>query len=274
MTEPVKSWRLRLRERKARLEWHRLGMHDWRPPAARPAGAPAGPVPTPSLATTQFARPAENDADELSYEVALPEGEIRQDWSGGVLTVRAGTPTAGRFLSRQWRSLLWLVFLGGAILFWSRIFVVSFLLTRQMQARGLKPTFLPPQTLRTYLPLGLTAFFFLAELYKLVRGLAITARGAVTLSASPAGLTYHNAPAWRGSGQVARGDVDALLVALHSVGLRGKRFRLDARVLSPRRTIPLLVAKDADALQRIADAMGQAMGIHAAAPPVPSAAPV
>jgi hypothetical protein len=41
MTEPVKSWRIWLRDGKACRAWRKLGMDGWRPPAVRAAPTPA-----------------------------------------------------------------------------------------------------------------------------------------------------------------------------------------------------------------------------------------
>jgi len=285
LTEPVKTWRIGLRDRRARRVWRRLGMDQWRPPApaAVSVPAPAAAVaaqplsPSESIAASPdepaLARLNPDLPDDLRYEVVLAEGEVRQDWANGVLTVRAGAPTVGRFLARQWRSLFWLVFLGGAMAIWARVLLLSFLLYRQFGSRAIPMRVLASRSAWSYLPLVVTMAFFIAEVWKLIRGVVIVSRGPVILTASPAGLTYRNVPAWRGSGRVARGDLDSLRVALHAVGLRSKTFRLEARLLSPRGRVPLLIARDMDALQRAADAMGEAMGIHSAAAPPPASAP-
>src|SRR5215212_5190179 len=91
LTPPLKQWRIRRRDRRARRIWRELGMDEWM--------AQRQPLP-PAQLQTPFAPPAaeaqlagginDNPSDPLHYELALHEGEIRQERTSDGLVVRMG----------------------------------------------------------------------------------------------------------------------------------------------------------------------------------------
>jgi hypothetical protein len=167
--------------------------------------------------------------------------------------------------------------LAAGIAFWLYTTWRYYAVVRRLAARGIPPVFFPQRPWWSFVPLAVCAVLCLSNVYKLVRGLVIARRGGVVLSATPAGLVYRNVPAWRGSGRIARDELSGLVVRLDSIKLpRGKVYRLEARRHGGERAVPLLLGKDIEVLQRAADALGEAMGIRAAAPDsteAPSARP-
>src|SRR5437764_4686370 len=100
MAPPIKDWRLRKRDRRAQQAWRELGMDQWK--LQLPA---AGAIP----ASTEAAITA---TAGIAYEPQLREGEIHAHSVGGVLTVRIGMETRGKYLSRQWATYLFLLIIG------------------------------------------------------------------------------------------------------------------------------------------------------------------
>ena len=254
LTDPIKRWRTRLRDWRARRQWRSLGMDLWQRPTEPRAEA------LPAAATTlEHASP--HRPGELPYEASLPAGEVREDWAGAILTVRSGNPTPGEFLADRWFSLVWLAFLFSCMAAWLYMLRLYYTMVRQMTARPVSPALVPQWPLWAYIPMAVCAVMFLYDVVKLVRGVLIARRGTTVLTANPAGLTYRNVPAWRGSGHVARDELEGLGVRLESVRLRGKTFRLEARRHGHPRHLPLVTGRDPEALLRVAESLNEAMGI-------------
>jgi hypothetical protein len=243
LTEPVRTWRMRLRDRKARRKWRDLGMDGWWPPAEanRPA-AQAGPQ-------GQLVAPDAGAA--LQYETALAEGEVREEWAGEALTVRAGMPTRNRVLLRHWSSFLWI---GLGVLALAMFAWTWWRLALRTGTRIAPIDFIP-------WALILIAVFLLLEVYKVVRAVR-TARGTVVITANRRGLWWRNVPAWRHAGHVTPDDIEGLVVRPAVVPFR-LVYRLELlRRDSAGRGRVLLMDKNKDAMERLRAGLARALGIE------------
>ena len=257
VTPPVKGWRVGRRERRFRRLWRELGMEAWQPPAAVPIAAipvPPGPAVDPA-------------GSPLRYEPTLAEGDIRHEQVGDTLTVRCGGPTAGRVLMRQWGKLLSAVFFAGVLCFtcfglWNLWRISTGLPV------NLRWPLLQGVLRRQAMYALLWTAFLVWDVARLIRALR-SARGAATITASPAGLQFDNLPGRRRRGHWAREDVHGLSVVLDRVGLSGRRYRLDALPSDPRtRRLTLLRSRSAAPLQDVRRSLLRVMGMTAEPEPV------
>lgn len=241
LTEPLKSWRLRARDRRARREWDALGMDDWRPP--EPAEAATAPPPLPA-------------APGLGYETSLNAGEIRQERIDGALVVRVGGLTPGGYLARHWYALLWpaamILILSLTLLVYWRSY--QFAARWAPGARSMLPRSL-------WLSLVMWGGLLAWDLYGWARKLR-RARGTMVLSASEAGLTFRNAPAAVPDGHLDRAEVEALNVVPGEAGFVRRTYRLVAHVRGTSRKQTLATGPDQPALEQVCQALGEAMGIQ------------
>jgi hypothetical protein len=248
LTQPIKGWRIQRRDRRALALWHELKMPGL-PTDVRPVAPPQS-----AFAETTVA-PASNAAD-LSYEVALAEGEIRFEPTAAGLTIRIGTLTIFQSLARRWSSLLWMM-ICAAGLSW---YLFKYWLIQSRLARMGIP--LPFSMLQ--LPMIALAIFLVLDVVKLIRGV-ITLRGTIVLTASPQGLTYRNIPAvTNSSGQIARDDLRGFLVVPVSTGFRRILSGLVALTEDRGRQV-LCFAHDTQSLERVRASLAQALGIEAPA---------
>jgi hypothetical protein len=133
------------------------------------------------------------------------------------------------------------------------------------------PGMKPPST--PLLAILLPLIFLAADFYRLVAGLAVL-RGTTVLTASGSGLTFRNVPAFTGSGQLRRDEIDGLQVVLHRAGFRRRRRRY--RLLATRdagRQQTLLIHPDAEALNQLRTRLAQAMGIESPDQPTTTTSP-
>jgi hypothetical protein len=244
--EPVKSFRIRRRDREARDEWHALGMDEWRSVAPPPPiQTPAGPV--------AAAAPASDEAG-LRYETRLAVREIRGERTPAGLTVRVGMPMRAGALAANWRTVLSLVIF--CMLLAATVYT-SWVQYTMMMRFG--PTFAP-----SYSIFGIWFYALLVivalDVFKLVRTL-VFARGTVVLAASPAGLAYQNVPAWSPNGTVIREDVDSLLVG-YVAGIFRREYQLKLRRRGSMRMLTLFSGRDKAAMERVRSDLAVALGIE------------
>ena len=256
LTEPIVSIRRWLRDRRAKRVWREIGMEGWMPAERSAAiGAPAAAAPP------SFPEPTGGAPLGLGYELTLAENEIRIESAGGTVTGRVGNADRLTVLRRHWWTLLWMMIVLAATAYWFHIY---------WQMRGMIARF-PPAVRPRLFPsfwffLGL--FFLLTDGIKLFLNL-LKARGTTVLAASPAGLTYQNAPAVRGAGEVARYELASLMVLPHETAIR-KRFRthkLEARLQGGGSKRRLALSNDLEGLNRLRQELAVAMGIERAAAP-------
>jgi hypothetical protein len=253
---PLKGWRIRLRDYKARRLWNELGMDQWRRPAS--AAGLRSPPPL-SGAAVAFNPPAEMASSTpagtlLRYEGSLAEGEIRSEQVDGALVVRAGGTTVGRVILRRSGNLLLILILTMPVLSTSLLVwrMPKYLyLYRSLYGIWVLPVFW----------IVLIAF----EIRALTKALG-QARSSAVITASRVGLRFTNAPNRRGNGEIAREDIGSLFVLIDRVGLRGKSYRLEARPFHSGRTQVLIRSKDLAALKGAQRAMGIALGIESEQP--------
>jgi hypothetical protein len=254
--EPVKSFRIRRRDQKARRVWRELGMDDWRSATPRAAHAPTA---LPAPAFTQPVRDA-----GLRYEAYLGVGEIRGEQTAAGLTVRVGMPGRLAVLGSRWPTLLSLLFFGSLLVL--NLYLAWWVQFRMMVRFG--PGFGP-----RYAMFGLWFFVLLVlvglDALKLARTL-IFARGTVVLSASTAGLTYQNIPSWTPSGMIPRDDIESITVK-YVAGIFRKEYQLQLRRHGVARGMTLFAGRDLAAIQRVRTDLAVALGIENV--PVAEAAP-
>ena len=253
LTEPVKGWRMRLRDRAARRIWNELAMDRWQSSRHTPP-----PLPLPAI-------PASASAPvELAYQAALAEGELRQERTTEGLTIRMGMPTVGAYLRRRWFSFVTIGFWSSLLLFYGYLWGASTLWSLAGSSLPLlRPTFI--------LWFVACATFLVFDIYRLWAGVR-KLRGEISLSASHAGLSFRNAPARQPTGFVPRERLDSLLVVLAKLGFRGREYRLEARIRGNKRQV-LLNGTNKEEMDKARDAIAQAMGIDPALPePTPTAA--
>jgi hypothetical protein len=253
LQEPVKSWRIRLRDRRARRLWRTLGMDQYQPTGAP---TPANVHTAQSVAIVSSAMPdaAPSQQPSLTYQAALRENEIRQEEHPGGVIVRMGTQTLGAFLARRWINLLfiglWLMLAAYTSL--KLIGVLRYALSTPWTTR----------LLRTEgVALLVWLFFLIVELMRLRAGLR-RVRGTITLSASPEGVRFEGAPSKVKRGLLHRDEIETLRVRLIDLRIRRSVYQLEAKKHGSNRVQPLLIARDQDALKNVRTALMRGMGIE------------
>ncbi|MDB5172019.1 MAG: hypothetical protein JWN51_792 [Phycisphaerales bacterium] len=249
---PLKGWRLRLRDYKARRLWNELGMDQWHRPASAAVLRSPPPRPLPG-ATGTLNAPVETTSNTragtlLRYEGGLAEGEIRSEQVDGALVVRAGGITVGRVILRRWGNLLLILILTVPV-------VSTSLLVWRM------PKYLYRSLYGIWVLPAFWVVLIAIEILALTRALR-QARGTAVITASQAGLRFTNAPDHRGNGEIAREDIGSLFVLIDRAGLRGKWYRLEARPFHSGPTQVLIRSKDLIALNEVQRAMAVALGIE------------
>jgi hypothetical protein len=244
LMEPIKSMRIRRRDREARRIWHELGMDDWHAPAAMA-------TPTAAVAANRAEPP---DDAGLRYEAQLAVGESRRERTPGSLTIRIGMPSRMAALAARWSTLL-------ALLCFSSILVLdlwySWWIQYSLAVRF--PGYRPRAPVLSFW-FFLLALFVVRDVYRIVRTLVLT-RGTIVLTASPAGLAYQNIPSWTPTGMIPREDV-ATLVVLHVTGLFRKEYQLRLRRHGVARAIILFAGRDRPMMQRLRTDLAVALGIE------------
>jgi hypothetical protein len=244
LMQPVKSLRMRRRDRKAHREWTALGMDQWQRTSPAPTGA------TPAI--PPGAAPVADDG--LRYESRLAVGEIRGERTAAGLTVRVGMPTRAAAIGASWTTVLSLLFFGGLVALTAYTSWVQYTM-----AMRFGPTLRPPRS-----PFGIWFYvllvFLALDVLKLVRTLVWT-RGTVVLSASPAGLAYQNIPAWSPNGVVSRDDIDSLLVK-YVAGLFRKNYQLQLRRHGAMKVLTLFTGRDKAAIERVRSDLAVGLGIE------------
>ena len=250
LIQPIKRWRIKWRDRKAARVWRDLDMDGYRAPVHAPTAV--APAPFQSPTNTPSIPPPLPPQTDLAYETTLPEGEIREEQSPGQLTVRMGTPTAGRYLARRWGTLLmigvWCFLIGSNLYLALRIQLAA--------ARVGVPLSFSVMRLST-LAIGI---FLIIDVVKLVTGV-IALRGTIVITASPQGLTFRNTPAAPHSGHIDRPNLRGLAVLPHQIGLRKKLWRLAATSESDR-SQTLLISPDQPRLEHLRTALAKTIGIE------------
>jgi hypothetical protein len=246
LMQPVKSLRMRRRDRNARREWKALGMDQWQ--QTSPAPAPAMPGIAPGIAPVAH--------DGLGYESRLAVGEIRGEQTPTGLTVRVGMPTRAAAIGASWTTILSLLFFGGLVALTAYTSWVQYTMWMRFA-----PTLRPQRSLFGiwfYVLLLFLAF----DVLKLVR-ILVWSRGTVVLAASPAGLAYQNIPAWSPSGMVSRDDIDTLLVK-YVAGLFRKSYQLQLRRHASIKVLTLFSGRDKAAMENVRSDLAVALGIERA----------
>ncbi len=257
LQEPIKTWRVRLRDRRARALWKQLGMEEYRQPQlAAPPSGPAAVAPT----TAKPIAPITTSLNDppLTYQTVLPEGEIRQEQHGDHLVVRMGTPTLGAHLVQQWGNLLrivvWLVILPLSLITLSTLRFISL---PRLGAPGFG-------WVLAMLPL-LWALFLISDVMQLWRGLA-RVRGTIVLTGSDEGLRFASAPGRYRDGFLPRETIETLRVRMVQPRLRRLLqravYQLEAKQFGSRRLQPLLIGSDIERLKEARAALMRAMGIE------------
>jgi len=258
--EPIKRWRVQLRDRRSRRLWRELGMATWSRPAMPGDAAalpPAAPIaPADSSAPTPVVSSA-SDSSELQYEPVLKPGEARCEHADGVLVVRIEPMRTADVLSTQIGNLQTLVVFGWIL--------VPYVIMARIAWQFSQPVYFDYFRWPSIAFFLLAVIFFFSAAWSLITKLARWRRASVVW-ASPEGLRFANAPARRQSGWVDRGDIELIRVVFASVGFWSKRYRLEARLRGSSRHQPLFVSDNAAALNEVKVALGQAMGISV--PPV------
>jgi hypothetical protein len=247
LKRPIKGWRIKWRDQRARRKWQELGMDQWVAPTVGPLYSPAPPPLSPPQPPGGYV--AYSASPQLRYESVLAAGEIREEPNPHALTLHVGGLTMGQFFGRHWTTLIGILFWGTSLALWCFFYYVIAFKVRGGASRAFSWTW------------PLLALIFLAlDVAKLVGGL-LTLRGTTTLTANYAGLTFSNAPAFRGSGHFPRQAIESLQVVLHRAGFRSRQHRLFA-IASDGRRQTLLIHRDKAALEQIRSRLAQAMGIE------------
>jgi hypothetical protein len=248
LTQPIKRWRIALRDRKARRVWQALGMDALSSPPM-----PVAP-PTPSANSTPMEILVLPDGP-LPYASAVAPGQVhRAPGDGGALTVRIGSPTPGQVLAQRWFSLVlaafWMALLGWTLY---RLWLLSTV------ARFLPPKFHPIRMLSRVMLIwvGLLAW----EVWTTVRAI-VRARGTVVLVAERSGLRFTNAAGREAAGFVPRDQFESFAVVLDRIGLSGRAYRLEVRTRASHRPIVLARGRDAAALRAAGLDLAEAMGVE------------
>jgi hypothetical protein len=247
MLPPIKGWRIRGRDRRARRMWKKLSMDTWAPPQP--------PAPVTPTATVMPDALAVLDHPSIQYEARLRVGEIHQAWQGDTLLVQGGAPSVAATLAARWANVAGIIFLPLVIslmLFsiWSR-----YRLRRMVPGMGLALTSSYEIALLVLLGLFLTM-----DLWRVIK--ALRRAGSVTsIYANHSGLHFTNAPGHRRHGQLARDDIAGFAIVLASAKLTGKTYRLVASFHDARKRQPLLLTHEKAALVNAQAAIAQALGI-------------
>ena len=259
LTPPVKGWRARRRARRSRRLWRDLGLDAWQPPPPEPT--PALPLPPDNGPTA-----ADPDGGPLQYEAALGEGVVRQQRVADTLTIHVGSPTAGRVLARQWARLLSAAFFT-AVLCYALLHVWIVWQSWAGLPVRVRWALLRASLRYPLLLVLLWAGLLTLDVWRVVRAVR-SARGPITVVASPAGLQFENLSGRRPTGHWRREDIQGLSVTLDGIGLRGRRYRLDVRPADAGgRRLTLVRARTAAPLQAIRRSIVQAMGMEVPAGP-------
>jgi hypothetical protein len=258
LIQPIKGWRIKLRDRRALALWRKLQMPDHpADPATPPPHADATPTvaPAPIASQTVASPPVASEPSTVNYEVNPAEGEIVFDPTADGLTLRIGRATVAQFFARNWLFLVWILLC---------TCIIAFNLVTNGLARLLVPGAGAPAT-RWVLP---ATFFVLAcfAAWRLARvaRTVICLRGTTVLTANRHGLTYRNVPTPRGSGHIAREDLRGLLVVSPRRGRH--KFHVLCALRHNARALPLLVSPDAQQADRARVALARSLGIETSEP--------
>ena len=107
---------------------------------------------------------------------------------------------------------------------------------------------------------GIVAAFEIRRLVKLLR----RARGTAVIAASPAGLRWRNVAGSPSSGQIARADVNFIIVLLEWRGFGSRSYRLQVHPCGFEKPIVLLLGRAKATLEEVARSLNVAMGIDLA----------
>ncbi|HZL34873.1 MAG TPA: hypothetical protein VFC78_06155 [Tepidisphaeraceae bacterium] len=273
LQEPIKRWRLNLRNRRARRSWRQLGMNEWRPaavetPASQPVprnvvdkenGAALEPYDARASslqpADLSLPPPAPDQAEPLQYALGLVEGELRIEQIGGSgVSIRAGGATTARVLRRQWLRLLFIGIFSAPIVTW----LVLIVYMPAARPRGFQ---LKDLLISLFMP-AIFVTLMAVELLRLLRALW-RARGTITIAANRQGLRFTNIPAQPRNGEIARDQIEVLAVVVDGLGFKGIAYRFEVRRSEQRRPLVLMYNKDPKALQSARKALAVALGIEA-----------
>jgi hypothetical protein len=240
---PIGRWRTRLRDRRSLRLWRELKMGEWI--AAHPQAQTIDAKNVSSVPAISA------PLDPLKYELALDEGEIRQELAPDGLVIRMGKQSTRAYLGANWLNLVFIaVYL---------LLIVQF----SLMALLLRGTAIPGR--QTFagrvLPwLLLIGFFLVLQTFMLLNGLGRSGGTAVVL-ASAAGLRFSNVPARRREGHIAREN----LRGLHVVVVIGNGFRKSYRLVAGHRAGRqiLLAGRDRQALLEVRSSLARALGIIA-----------
>ncbi|HSU65478.1 MAG TPA: hypothetical protein VLJ39_01275 [Tepidisphaeraceae bacterium] len=248
LTQPIKRWRMTLRDRRGRRVWRSLGMgaiHPGEPSGARfpVADLPAASTPTDAADTA------------LAYQPAIARGEVHRAASGNGVTLRFGSASVGQILAQKWFLLLWAV-LSLAMLGWTLL-----QLWRMYQILpALRPlVYRHPGSLEraALIWIGLLVF----DGWQIKRALS-RARGTATVVADPSGVRFTNIVSRPHEGFVARADVQSFNIMI-DLSIFGRSYRFEVRTHTSDRPLILSVGGNANAYKAASIDLSEAMGIEA-----------
>lgn len=237
------------RDAAAQRLWTELGMDRWTSPSATQERMPAGRAQG-RTGDSQASGPAE----QLPPVTALEPGSIRYVPDPTHLRVLVGGITKRRYLLSRW-----LQFLLIAIFVLPTLGLFSLLvLIRCMDGQSPLPP--SPRLLALVLVMSL---YLLQDMVRLSLGLRM-ANGTASLTASPDGLSFENAPGTPKTGQYRRDEVGAMRVTQVLSGSgqrRGYSLEITLRGGSTR-VITLARSMDIEALKQLRNEVAWAMGIE------------
>jgi len=243
--EPIKSMRLRRRDRIARRAWAELEMDRWQPPVTATADA-AQVVGSPGAAH-------ESPPQDVTYEVALRDGELRVDRRGNAIIVRLGRPSRSEVLAGERVRLLFMTVIAVGLgrfawNMWLMYRIFGTLTWRIMRT---------PKVFRIWLVVG--TVYLLWDLGWL--GWKVSRKPLpMSVTATPAGLTYQHAPMRPHSGRIARDQIDGMFIGLRRLGIFRRTYALLLVCYDGRRLL-LLSAPKKQALEDAVAAIKRGLGM-------------
>jgi hypothetical protein len=237
----IRRAKIRSRDRHARAIWNELGMAQWEAPFKATKFLP-------DIETSET-----SDGGELHYEPRLSDGATDRKLVGNSVTIRIGNPAVGQIILQFSIPIMAIVFYG-VIVAMTVYFTNRGILLMDTMAIG-----------------GIWVLTTIVVVLQLTKNL--TRAGRVTvLTASPAALSYSNAPGRKRQGAIPRNEFDALAIAFYRPGLRFARYRLVAR-LSEGGLVALAIGKKAT-LEAVRDELWRGLGMAASnnsatPPPLP-----
>jgi len=245
----VRRLQTKRRDRTMRRKWTELGMDQWSPP---PGAVTAANVASEEPAATE----SQLSGFPLTYLPQPPSGAILLQRSGESLVIRGGPLTSSALLGRHVIEILASLF---AVLMGFLVLYTAWVLNRSMPP-PLRPLFPVINGVRGLIVLTLSISPALL-IVKMWRDLRYEHGDGATITATPRGLSFSNAPGRRRSGALTRQQIHGIRLALQRGSFLASRRRYRLIVLLNDHTSLPLICGDQLSLLQARDGLMKAMGI-------------